>query len=76
MIDIPEYGVISEPPNLFDIGLDDREEGGDIPEDPKICGVCGYTLKPGDFVHELEIGCQVETVCDMCYHDVLRRERK
>lgn len=37
------------------------------------CGVCGYTFKPGDFVHELEIGRQVEKVCDMCYHSVLRR---
>ena len=36
------------------------------------CGVCGYTFKPGDIVHELEMVRQVETVCDMCYHDVLR----
>lgn len=75
MIDIPEYGVISEPPNLFDIGLDEDEEEK-LSEDPKTCGVCGYIFKPGDFVHEIEIGRQVETVCDMCYHDVLRRERK
>ena len=37
------------------------------------CGVCGYRFKPGDIAHELEIGDKVETVCDMCYHDVLRR---
>lgn len=75
MKDIPNYTTASEPPNLFDIGAEDDEGKMDVPEDPKICGVCGYTFHPGDIMHELEIGRQVETVCDMCYHDVLRRER-
>ena len=67
MIDIPEYSTTSEPPNLFDTGEEQ--------EDPKSCGVCGYRFKPGDFVHELEIVREVETVCNMCYRDVLRRGR-
>ena len=65
MIDIPEYSTTSEPANLFDIGEEQ--------EDPKSCGVCGYRFKPGDIVHELEIGRENETVCEMCYHIVLRR---
>lgn len=47
-----------------------------IDEDRNIqecCGVCGYRFKPGDIVHELEIGRENETVCEMCYHIVLRR---
>lgn len=37
------------------------------------CDICGHRFETGNIVHELEIGGEVETVCDMCYHDVLRR---
>ena len=40
----------------------------------EMCGICGYTFKPGDICHEVELGVHLETVCDMCYHNVVRRE--
>ena len=37
------------------------------------CEICGYTFKPGDIIHELDVASEAMTVCDMCYRDVLRR---